>query len=175
MGRLIFILGGVRSGKSGYALKLAGNKETKRAFIGTAEPFDEEMQRRIRLHRIERGGTFLTIEAPENPGEAVTKLSEDIETLVIDCIGVWLGNLFAKRGLEARNAEEIEELLSAMKAFRGNAVVVSQEANMGLVGMDPLSRAYQETLGLINQRLAALADTSILMVAGVPLCIKGRL
>jgi adenosylcobinamide kinase/adenosylcobinamide-phosphate guanylyltransferase len=174
MGRLILILGGVRSGKSGLALRLAG-EGAKKAFVATAEPFDEEMRLRIRRHRLERQNAFLTIEAPENPGGAVASLSDGIETLVIDCIGVWLGNLFAKRGLEAKNAPEIEGLLSALRAFGGNALVVSQEANMGLVGMDPLTRAYQETLGLINQRLAALAETAVFMVAGLPLCLKGRL
>lgn len=174
MGRLILILGGVRSGKSSLALRLAGDG-AKKAFVATAEPFDEEMHRRIRRHKLERQDAFLTMEAPENPGEAVASLSEGIETLVIDCIGVWLGNLFAKRGLEAKNAPEIESLLSALRAFGGNTLVVSQEATMGLVGMDPLTRAYQETLGLVNQRLAALAETAVLMVAGLPICLKGGL
>ncbi|MDY7017937.1 MAG: bifunctional adenosylcobinamide kinase/adenosylcobinamide-phosphate guanylyltransferase [Nitrospirota bacterium] len=174
MGRSILILGGVRSGKSSLALRLAGDG-AKKAFVATAEPFDEEMHRRIRRHKLERQDAFLTMEAPENPGGAVASLSEGIETLVIDCIGVWLGNLFAKRGLEAKNAPEIEGFLSALRAFGGNTLVVSQEATMGLVGMDPLTRAYQETLGLVNQRLAALAETAVLMVAGLPICLKGRL
>jgi adenosylcobinamide kinase/adenosylcobinamide-phosphate guanylyltransferase len=174
MGRLTLILGGIRSGKSSLALRLAEDG-TKKAFVATAEPFDEEMSRRIRRHRLERQDAFLTTEAPENPGGAVASLSEGIETLVMDCVGVWLGNLFAKRGLEAKNAPEIEGLLSALRAFGGNALVVSQEASMGLVGMDPLTRAYQETLGLVNQRLATLAETVALMVAGLPICLKGRL
>ena len=174
MGRLILILGGVRSGKSSLALRLAEDG-AKKAFVATAEPFDEEMHLRIRRHKLERQEAFLTMEAPENPGGAVASLSEGVETLVIDCIGVWLGNLFAKRGLEAKNAPEIEGLLSALRAFGGNTLVVSQEATMGLVGMDPLTRAYQETLGLVNQRLAALAETAVLMVAGLPICLKGRL
>jgi len=167
-------LGGVRSGKSSLALRLAEDG-AKKAFVATAEPFDEEMHLRIRRHKLERQEAFLTMEAPENPGGAVASLSEGVETLVIDCIGVWLGNLFAKRGLEAKNAPEIEGLLSALRAFGGNTLVVSQEATMGLVGMDPLTRAYQETLGLVNQRLAALAETAVLMVAGLPICLKGRL
>jgi len=174
VGRLILILGGVRSGKSSLALRLAEDG-AKKAFVATAEPFDEEMHLRIRRHKLERQEAFLTMEAPENPGGAVASLSEGVETLVIDCIGVWLGNLFAKRGLEAKNAPEIEGLLSALRAFGGNTLVVSQEATMGLVGMDPLTRAYQETLGLVNQRLAALAETAVLMVAGLPICLKGRL
>lgn len=174
MGSSIVILGGVRSGKSRFALRLSSKWATK-AFIATAEPFDGEMEKRIRDHKRERGDTFLTVEAPEDPGGAIVSLPEETEAILLDCTGVWLGNLFAKRGIEARKAPEIPRLLEVLEAFRHHAIVVSQEANMGLVGMDPITRAYQETMGLLNQRLVAWAETAVLMVGGIPVVLKGKL
>jgi adenosylcobinamide kinase/adenosylcobinamide-phosphate guanylyltransferase len=174
MKRSVIILGGIRSGKSRFALKLSSKWATK-AVIATAEPFDEEMENGSRDHIRERGDAFLTIEAPEDPGGAIASLPEGTEAILLDCIGVWLGNLFAKRGIETRKAPEISSLLGALEAFRHQAIIVSQEANMGLIGMDPVTRSYQETLGLLNQKLVARAETAVLMVAGVPVVIKGRL
>lgn len=170
----ILILGGIRSGKSRLALSLSSSWP-KKAFIATAEPFDEEMARRIQDHRRQREDAFITIEAPEDPGKAIASLPDGIEAILLDCVGVWLGNLFAKRGLKAREAPEIPRLLETLEAFPRQAVIVSQEANMGLVGMDPVTRAYQETLGLVNQKLAAWAETAVLMVAGLPSVLKGKL
>lgn len=158
----ILITGGVKSGKSRRALELALAFPAPRLFVATAPAFDAEMSEKIARHRAERGDAFETVEEPLRIDRAVR------ERCVLDCIPLWLNNLF----FEDREAEADEILGVLLRRLPSSIVIVTNEIGMGVIPMDPMTRRYGEALGRINARLAAAVDRVELMVAGLPLRVK---
>lgn len=158
----ILITGGVKSGKSRRALELALAFPAPRLFVATAPAFDAEMSEKIARHRAERGDAFETVEEPLRIDRAVR------EHCVLDCIPLWLNNLF----FEDRESEADEILGSLLLRLPSSIVIVTNEIGMGVIPMDPMTRRYGEALGRINARLAAAVDRVELMVAGLPLRVK---
>jgi adenosylcobinamide kinase / adenosylcobinamide-phosphate guanylyltransferase len=156
------LTGGVKSGKSSRALVLARAFPEPRYFLATAEPIDEEMSARIARHKADRADAFITI---EEPLDIQDKLREN---MVLDCVTLWLNNLF-HYGREDRIDEEVERLIARLPR---NIVIVTNEVGLGIVPADPLSRRYGEALGRANARLASACDEVVLMVAGLPLTVK---
>ncbi len=156
------ITGGVKSGKSKRALELAMPFFPDRWFLATATPFDDEMRDRIERHKAERSSAFTTIEEPFRIDLAVR------ERMVIDCIPMWLNNIF----FEEREAEWEGILENFISRWPRDTIVVTNEIGMGVIPADPVSRRYGMALGQANARLAAAADRVELMVAGIPLKIK---
>jgi adenosylcobinamide kinase / adenosylcobinamide-phosphate guanylyltransferase len=166
------ILGGVRSGKSRYALQLAAGVRNV-AFLATAERRDdEEMQRKIDRHRAERPQRWMTIEEPLNLGPAIGSVSGR-DLLLIDCLTLYAGKLLEVFGenLPAISAN-VDDLCAAIKAAPCSIILVSNEVGSGVVPAFELGRRYRDLLGEINQRIAAIADRVVLMVAGLPLVLK---
>ncbi|MBI2487773.1 MAG: bifunctional adenosylcobinamide kinase/adenosylcobinamide-phosphate guanylyltransferase [Deltaproteobacteria bacterium] len=166
----MLITGGVKSGKSSYALRLAReiDKEEK-LFIATARPIDAEMRDKIENHKRERGSNFKTIEAPIRLGDALSEFNSS--TVIIDCLTLWLSNLF----YEVKKKEkprEIESFIGALKEFRGNAIIVTNEVGWGIIPGDEISRKYQSDLGSLNQKVAEVCDEVYVMISGIPLRIK---
>jgi len=162
---MILITGGERSGKSTYAMRIALERGTRRAFVATAEPFDDEMRARIKRHREERGSLFETIEEPVDV-PAVLRRCASYDVVLIDCMTTWLGNLMHyQRDTLAMK----DELLASVS---GNEVFVTNEVGMGIIPLDASTRLYVEELGRLNAALAQRADQVIFMVAGLPLVLK---
>jgi adenosylcobinamide kinase / adenosylcobinamide-phosphate guanylyltransferase len=163
---VILIGGGARSGKSRYALEKAWAIEGSRAFVATAEASDEEMAARIRHHREERGEDFATIEEPIELGRVIAEASFDV--LVIDCLTLWLSNLiFANRDCE------MEKLERAARTATGTVIFVTNEVGSGIVPTDhALSRDFRDRAGILNQRIAAIAQEVYFMVFGLPMRLK---
>ena len=162
---MILITGGVKSGKSRFALKLAKGFK-KKAFIATGVPFDEEMKRRIEKHKAERGRGFGEYEEPVNLGTLLRKISSKYDVIRIDCMTTWLGNLFHyKVDLEEKVSEFIESL-------SGKEIIITNEVGFGIIPSDKTTREYAEELGKLNSRLASLADEVYLMVCGIEVKIK---
>lgn len=177
MGTLTLVTGGVRSGKSSWALQ-QGNllSASEKVFIATAEPFDQEMCKRIADHRLERGENWKTVEAPLRPGDAVRGVGND-SVVIIDCCTVWIGNVWHKSsGNEDSMNAAAEDLLSAVREWRqrshGALFVVSNEVGWGIVPPDPQTRRYRDIIGKLNQRFAREADEVYLCVAGIAVPIK---
>ena len=180
-GELILILGGARSGKSGYAQQLAlrrGGPDV--LYVATAEPNDEEMRQRITAHRAERPPEWRTLEAQRDLGPRILDASSDARVVLLDCATLLVSNLLLALGdgpdLQAAQAvakEEIESLLAACDKTSATWIVVSNEVGCGLVPPYPLGRVYRDVLGWVNQRLAARARSVLLMVAGLPMAVKG--
>ena len=156
------ITGGVKSGKSRYALIVASGFPTPRTFLATAEAFDSEMKDKIARHRSERDDRFDTIEVPLEVPDALA------ERMVLDCIPLWLNNMI-HYGREAEIDSAIDRLIQLMPR---DIVIVSKEVGMGFVPVDALSRRYGNILGRANALLAAACDRVVLMVAGIPLDVK---
>jgi len=161
----ILITGGVKSGKSKYALKLARDFSGKKVFIATAEAFDEEMKEKIKKHKRDRGDRFITIEEPVNLHEVLNNI--DCDLAVVDCLTVWCGNL-----LHYGKTELIDAFIESYRKAKFNIITVTNEVGMGVVPENKLSRLYVEKLGFLNERIAEISDTVIFMVSGVPSIIK---
>lgn len=169
------VLGGVRSGKSRYAQQLAAHWE-RVAFIATATAGDDEMSRKIARHREDRPAHWQTIEEPLHISEQLSALDLTADCILIDCLTLFSANL-----LEAANdndeeiGQHIDSLCNALHAVRCPIILVSNEVGSGVVPASVSGRRYRDLLGELNQRVATVADDVILMVAGLPLALKGHL
>ena len=170
--RLALILGGARSGKSGYALELAGRFPAPRLFLATAEARDEEMAARIAQHQRERGAGWDTRETPLDLAEAIAQDQGNPSVMVADCLTLWLSN----RLLGSQGHDDLKNVcLGLVDAVKGSAtptILVSNEVGWGIVPENPLAREFRDWAGWLHRQLAAAADLVVLMVAGLPLVIK---
>jgi adenosylcobinamide kinase/adenosylcobinamide-phosphate guanylyltransferase len=166
------VLGGVRSGKSRYALQLAARAQ-RVTFLATAERReDEEMQRKIERHRAERPQDWATIEEPLHLAAAIESAS-NCDLLLIDCLTLFAGKLLDfYEDDSAAIAKNIDALCTALEASPYRIILVSNEVGSGVVPAFELGRRYRDLLGEINQRVAVIADHAVLMVAGLPLTLK---
>ena len=160
-----FLTGGARSGKSALAVQRARRYAGPVTFVATAEAGDPEMTDRIRRHREERPPHWGTVEAPIDLAAAVS--SQPDETLVIvDCLSLWVANLGGREESEDQVLARSDEVLAALRARTGPALVVSNEVGLGLVPMHPVGRAYRDCLGRVNATFSRAADEAFLVVAG---------
>ena len=174
MGTITLITGGVRSGKSSYALSCAASKNGIKAFIATAIPFDSEMETRVVNHKLERGDSFVTIEEPYNLSKAIQDLNAATSVAVIDCLTVWLGNLFYKHENEIDYINEtIDLFVNNLQKSRIDIIMVTNEVGWGIVPDNRLSRDFRDCNGLMNQRIAKCANSVILCACGLPVKLKG--
>ncbi|KAA3449157.1 bifunctional adenosylcobinamide kinase/adenosylcobinamide-phosphate guanylyltransferase [Mesorhizobium sp. SARCC-RB16n] len=167
-GKLTLIIGGARSGKSAHAETLVTALPSPWAYIATAQAYDDEMRERIALHRSRRGEGWLTIDAPLDLAEALEALPDD-QPVLIDCLTLWLTNhMLADHDVEA----ECRRLADVLSRPRGPWFVVSNEVGQGIVPDNALARRFRDDAGRLNQRVAAVANAVLLMVAGLPFKVK---
>jgi adenosylcobinamide kinase/adenosylcobinamide-phosphate guanylyltransferase len=170
-----FVLGGVRSGKSRFAQRIAPDFGSV-IFIATAKPSDPEMELRIERHRKSRPAGWQTLEVPVDLDVAIARLKRPKQLAVVDCLTVYLANVMSKaQGKESVIKDHMERLCSALKETRASIILVSNEVGSGVHAPTATGRFYCDLLGELNQRVASLADNVILMVAGIPLVLKGEL
>jgi adenosylcobinamide kinase/adenosylcobinamide-phosphate guanylyltransferase len=182
---VVLITGGARSGKSTFALSLAGKQYGRKYFLATAEPADDEMTERIRRHREERGDSWTTIEEPIDIARVIREADAEGSVIVVDCITVWLSNIILSvystvtdedvfidmenNDIE-RRVSDLVEILSSLKS--SSVFIVTNEVGMGIVPENRLARLFRDIAGRVNQRLAEVADSVFLMVSGIPVRIK---
>ncbi len=159
---LTLLIGGARSGKSTLAVQMAERYGTPVTFLATAEPFDDDLRDRIERHRAERPPHWTTVECPVELADAV-RVAPAEHFVVIDCLTVWFGNLFAHH--VERDASR-DALVDALRQRAGHVVVVTNEVGMGIHPDTSMGREYRDELGRLNQMVAAVADTTMLLVAG---------
>lgn len=175
---LTLVLGGARSGKSRYAQSLAAGAGGPVLFVATAAPVspdeDPEMASRIARHRAFRPSHWKTLEAPLDVVAAV----RSAESLVlVDCVTLWISNLLHEyRALEGTAREtrilgEVEALGTALR--EREAIAVTNQVGEGIVPETPLAREFRDLQGQANQILAREASRVVLLVAGIPLALKG--
>jgi len=166
------ILGGVRSGKSRLAERLAVASGRRVVYVATAVVGDEEMVRRIQAHRSRRPRDWLVVEEPLALGRVLADMAAPGRCLIVDCLTLWLTNLLSQ-GEPSRLASERATLLAAVPALAGDLVLVGNETNMGVIPLGEISRRYCDEAGLLHQALAARCDRVVLTVAGLPQVLKG--
>ena len=165
------VLGGARSGKSHYAQQL-GERAQRVVFLATAQPGDEEMRRKIELHRGSRPRHWQTIEEPLALAEAVARHGSSCDLMIIDCLTFFAANLLQAQG---DNHGAVDALCLALQSPACSVILVSNEVGSGVVPEYPLGRRFRDLLGEMNQRVARVASNVLLLVAGLPLVLKGRL
>jgi adenosylcobinamide kinase/adenosylcobinamide-phosphate guanylyltransferase len=170
--RLILITGGVKSGKSSFAVSVASKEERNVVFVATAQPTDEEMKKKIEEHKRSRPQSWRTVEINRNLLNEVKELKGDV--LLIDCITLYISQkLSSKKAAEEKKVlNEISELAGWAKKKFLTSIFVTNEVGSGVVPETFLGRVFSEVLGKANQLLAKEADEVYFLVAGIPLKIK---
>lgn len=171
MNRKILILGGTRSGKSSFALKLGGKFKGTKAYLATAEPLDPEMRERIEIHKISRSDDWNTIEEPLRVPDRVSEISSKYDLILVDCLTLWLSNLLEKMGKD-QALKEIDRLADTAKHTRANIIFVSNEVGMGIVPDNEIARSFRDLSGLMNQKVANIASEVHLVCSGIPIRMK---
>ena len=163
------VFGGARSGKSLFAESLVLDAGAQRVYIATAERVDDEMTRRIEVHRARRGQAWRTVEAPIELAQAIGRESTPRTCLLVDCLTVWLGNLM-HHGRDVDAAAK--SLLESLSAAPGPVVLVANEVGLGIVPDNPLARAFRDHAGRLNQAVARAAGNVHFVAAGIPMALK---
>ena len=167
---MTLVLGGARSGKSRYAEQLVMASPAPWIYVATAEPFDDEMRARIAEHRGRRGQDWQTVDAPTDLAGAIEDAAKD-RIVLVDCLTLWINNLmFRKINIDTA----IENLEAALAAREAPTVLVSNEVGFGIVPDNAEARRFRDLQGQLNQRIAAMAGQVVLMVAGLPMLVKGE-
>jgi len=155
---LTLVLGGTRSGKSEHAEQLARQSGDRVTYVATARstPDDADLQARIDRHRARRPPEWHTVEATGD----LAALVESIEgTVLVDSLGAWLGG-------QADFAVDGELLARTLTDRPGHTIVVSEEVGLSVHPLTAVGRAFGDALGVLNQQVAAVAESVLLVVAG---------
>lgn len=186
----LLVLGGARSGKSAYAQRHCEALGKRLVYIATAQAGDDEMAERIARHRAERGHMWSTLEEPLDLCGAISEAAQRADAVLVDCLTLWLSNLMLANHMQANQmqanqmqANEIQgrhDLLAARKALtllveqtRVPLVLIANEVGMGIVPDNALARRFRDEAGWLNQEVAAAAKEVVMVVAGLPMRLKG--
>ena len=170
--KIIFITGGARSGKSAFAEQLACGLPGKRTYLATAQALDQEMAARIEKHKQDRGAAWDTYEEPLAVSELLRKLSGRYEVALLDCLTLWLSNVMAHSDGDGAVISRSDDLAAALQEFKGACIVVSNEVGLGIVPDNPLARKFRDCAGVLNQKIAQIADEVYFTASGIPMKIK---
>jgi adenosylcobinamide kinase/adenosylcobinamide-phosphate guanylyltransferase len=186
MGRILLVTGGARSGKSSFAEQLIAGIGADIAYIATAKAFDDEMTDRIKKHRLQRPASWQTFETPTQPSAVITGEGQRFAAMLLDCLTVMITNrvlahpmdwdqptVAQLNAVEADVMAEVEAIIKAATSSSADLVAVTNEVGYGIVPLAPLARFFRDCAGRVNQRMATAAAEVYLVVAGLPLQIKG--
>lgn len=166
---IILYTGGIRSGKSKCAEERALRHEGTRLYVATAVVTDDEMAKRISLHKERRMGLFDTMEEPLDLTNALTTS----HTLVIvDCLTFWYNNLFYYLSNEKQRYEKVEGFLCALKDTKKEVILVTNEVGWSIVPENALARAYVDFAGKSNQLIQQICTDVFCVISGIEVKIK---
>lgn len=166
------ILGGVRSGKSRFAEGLALGSGLPVTYLATARAGDAAMGERIAAHRLRRPSDWCLVEEPLALAQRLAEVAAPGRCCLVECLTLWLTNLLLEADA-ARIEQETQDLLRVLESAPGQVILVGNETNMGVTPLGELSRRYCDLAGGLHQQLAERCARVILVVAGLPLMVKG--
>lgn len=169
MGKAVLVLGGARSGKSGFAEQLGDTLSGPHIYIATAQASDGEMTRRIARHRAERAGHWQTVECPLALPEMILEHDAEDCVILVDCLTLWLSNLMLD---DHHVAAARNRLVGLFSAVQGTVVLVSNEVGQGIVPDNALARQFRDEAGWLNQDLARAANEVWFVTAGIAQRLK---
>ncbi|MGC8530229.1 MAG: bifunctional adenosylcobinamide kinase/adenosylcobinamide-phosphate guanylyltransferase [Leptospirillia bacterium] len=170
---LVLVTGGIRSGKTAFAMSLFFHRfGDDWLYWATGKALDSEMEERIALHRKERPTGVLTLEAGLGEGMASGDLLGEGKWARMPVLLDSLGFCVLETLSEPDMTGWMDRLSDLFAARSGPVVVVSEEVGWGGVSMDRSARLFADRLGLWNQRLAREAGSVYAVMAGCPLRIR---
>jgi adenosylcobinamide kinase/adenosylcobinamide-phosphate guanylyltransferase len=127
------------------------------------------MAARIAAHQERRGVDWQTLEEPILLVDALLSLQGRGKPAVVDCLTLWLSNLMA---LDKNIGAEIDGLCALIDDLDFSVVFVSNEVGQGIIPDNALARRYVDEAGRMNQKIAAVSASVVLVMAGIPQRIK---
>jgi adenosylcobinamide kinase/adenosylcobinamide-phosphate guanylyltransferase len=172
MGRHVLVLGGARSGKTGFAEKLAMRAGDRPLYLATAQALDEEMRERVRMHQQQRHKRFATLEEPLALAAAIEGAASKHDVILVDCLTLWITNLLVANHNVAAAVDGLAAALTKLADTR--VILVSNEVGWGIVPDNAMARMFRDLAGSTHQRLAEICGDVHLVVAGLPMTLKGE-
>jgi adenosyl cobinamide kinase/adenosyl cobinamide phosphate guanylyltransferase len=155
---ITLVLGGMRSGKSEVAERLAAACPPPVLYVATgeADPEDVDFTRRVAVHRARRPRTWTTVEEPHDVAGALLRFDA---TALVDGLGTWVANAHGF-------AADVGNLCEALVRRHGDTILVSDEVGLSVHPPTDAGRRFADALGACNQAVAKIADRVLLVVAG---------
>lgn len=185
MGKIIFVTGGARSGKSTFAENYCLEKSDNLGYIATAEILDEEIRDRVRKHRLQRGDIWETYEHPLNIETVIAEVLNKHDYVLLDCITIYMSNMMFSKCIDFENIsieevnnielyimESIGGIIEKAKTASGNLVIVSNELGLGIVPENKIARIYRDYAGKANQLCASSSDEAYMVISSIPVKLK---
>lgn len=186
MGEIIFVSGGISSGKSDFAERLCNNKKEKTLYIATSVPFDSEMKEKKRKHLEKRASkNWDTLERYKDLYKVIKEIDKKYDIVLLDCLTMMVSNLifheehdFDAKDIKESNKkakmvkEEFEKLIDEIKKTNTSFVIVTNEIGLGGISENRLTRFFSQLCGEINQLFAAISNEAYLVVSGIAIKIK---
>ncbi|MEG2434261.1 MAG: bifunctional adenosylcobinamide kinase/adenosylcobinamide-phosphate guanylyltransferase [Acinetobacter sp.] len=167
------ILGGARSGKSRLAEQIAQQLAQPVVYVATAQALDAEMQERIQHHQQQRPEDWELCEEPIYLAEQLVKLDRPNQTILVDCLTLWMSNLLVQTDSNLQ-VQECQKLLEVVANLQSELILVSNETGLGVVPMGQISRRFVDETGRLHQQLGQIAEKVVFCVAGFPMILKGE-
>ena len=180
-GKISLVIGGIRSGKSNHAEILAETSGNQVIYLATGKNTDEEMQKRIKVHKQRRPSNWITFEETLMISDTISEFAatSDIPiTLLIESLDFWITNRLLDHPNSTYEEHEtwltshITQLIQTCSQQIANTIIVTSEVGTSLVSEHQLGRWFQDLLGTINQIISASSDTVYYIVAGNVLNLK---
>ncbi len=169
-GKIIFVTGGQRSGKSVFAEKMVLSKSSHPVYIATAQVLDDEFRKRVAVHKERRGKQWITYEEPLEVSAVELKATD---TALFDCVTLWATNCFFHFGEDSVIALGfMKNQFDSLVASGADIVFVSNEVGLGGVSPNAMQRHFADLQGAINQHIASRADEAYMVLSGIPIKIK---
>lgn len=166
---IVLVTGGQRSGKSGYAQKLALSLSANPVYLATSRVWDEEFRQRVLRHQADRGPEWTNIEEEKY----LSRHNLDGQVVIIDCVTLWGTNFFFDNDSNVElSLRELKEEFNRLVEQQAYLIFVTNEIGLGGVSPDPIQRKFTDLQGWLNQYIASRADEVILMISGIPMKIK---
>lgn len=167
----VLVLGGARSGKTGFAERLAIRGGERPLYLATAVALDEEMRERVRLHQAQRPGRFSTLEEPLELAAALRSAAKSHDVVLVDCLTLWITNMLGANRDVAEGVSDLVAVLAGIGTCR--VILVSNEVGLGIVPDNALARTFRDLAGSAHQRLAEICEEVHFVIAGLPMTLKG--
>lgn len=167
------ILGGARSGKSRLAEQIAQQLAQPVVYVATAQALDGEMQARIQHHQQQRPEDWGLCEEPTYLAEQLVKLDRPNQTILVDCLTLWMSNLLMHTDPDLQ-VQECQKLLDVVGNLQSELILVSNETGLGVVPIGQISRRFVDETGRLHQQLGQIATKVVFCVAGFPMILKGE-
>ncbi len=167
------ILGGVRSGKSRLAERLATDSGLPVTYVATARASDDEMRRRIAQHRARRPADWGLVEVDADLGPTLERLAAPGRCLLVDCLTLWLTRLLWDFDEVTSNRSQ-DSFLEVLPRLPGHLILVSNETGLGIIPLGELTRRFCDAIGQLHQAVAVRCDRVTFTIAGLPHVLKGE-